>query len=302
MSHQPNQLNVFDQKKAAAPVSAAASADSDRAIEEVQAALVIAKKFPRDQVQAMDRILNACTRPTLANTALYSYPRGGTDVTGPSVRLAEAIAQQWGNIQFGIRELSAENGVSTVETFAWDVETNTRQTKVFQVKHERKARGQVYKLEDPRDIYEMVANQGARRMRACILGVIPGDVVENAVHQCEITQQSAVDVSPEKIKLMVSAFNDHYGVTQELIEKKIGKRVEAINAPQMLQLKRFYQSLKDGMAKPWDFFDMDQPQGEAVTQKSTIQVNPTKTEAKPTEGDGQAAHGGGGQANLEEML
>ena len=41
------------------------------------------------------------------------------------------LAQNWGNIQYGIRELSSENGESTVEAFAWDVETNTRQTKVF---------------------------------------------------------------------------------------------------------------------------------------------------------------------------
>ena len=80
--------------------------DSARAVAEVQAALVIARMNPRDQRQSMDRILNACCRPKLAETAIYAYSRGGSDIQGPSIRLAEAIAQQWGNIQFGIRELS----------------------------------------------------------------------------------------------------------------------------------------------------------------------------------------------------
>ena len=165
-------------------------------MQEVQAALVIAKKFPRDQVAAMDRILQACTRPSLAERALYQYARSGTDITGPSIRLAEMLAQNWGNIQFGIRELDQRNGESTVEAFAWDMETNTRQVKVFQVRHERHTKQRSYALEDPRDIYELVANQGARRLRACILGVIPGDVVEEAQHQCDVTLATKAQVTP----------------------------------------------------------------------------------------------------------
>ena len=32
------------------------------------------------------------------------------------------MAQAWGNMQFGIRELDQRNGESTVQAFAWDVE------------------------------------------------------------------------------------------------------------------------------------------------------------------------------------
>ncbi len=76
--------------------------DSQRAIAEVQAALVIAKQFPRNPIEAYDRVMNACQRPGLAQSAVYSYARGGTSVTGPSTRLAEMLAQNWGNIQYGI--------------------------------------------------------------------------------------------------------------------------------------------------------------------------------------------------------
>lgn len=260
MNNQPstNVANPFG--SAAAPALAAdnavAQSDQERAAQEVQAALVIAKKFPRNSIEAMERIINACTRPTLAEGALYSYQRGGTEITGPSIRLAETMAQEWGNMQFGIRELSAANGASTVEAFAWDMETNTRQVKVFQVPHVRYTRQGSKTLTDPRDIYELVANQGARRLRACILGVIPGDVAESAVKQCEVTQQSTIEVTPETIKDMLDAFLDRYGVPQDLIEKRIGRRAESINAPQMLSLRKIFQSLKDGMSKPGDWFEM----------------------------------------------
>lgn len=243
------------------PNNAIADTSQAREIAEVQGAMVIAQRFPRDPIRAMDRILQACTRPSLAEGALYSYSRGGQEITGPSIRMAEVAAQSWGNIQFGVRELEQRNGASTVEAFAWDMETNTRQTKVFQVEHKRHTRKGAYKLEDPRDIYEMVANQGARRLRACILGVIPGDVIEAAVKQCEETLHASADTSPEGLKKLVAAF-EKFAVTREQIEKRIQCRLDAIRPAQVVQLKKVYASLRDGMSAPADWFESEAAQDE----------------------------------------
>ena len=118
-------------------MNAIANVAEQREVASIQAAMVIAKKFPRDPVASMDRILNACTRKGLAEGAVYEYAKGGSNVSGPSIRMAEMLAQQWGNLEFGIRELEQRHGESTVEAFAWDIETNTRQVKVFQVPHLR---------------------------------------------------------------------------------------------------------------------------------------------------------------------
>lgn len=233
---------------------AVAQSDQQRAIAEVQAAMVIARMNPRDPIAAMDRILNACTRPTLANAAVYQYSRGGSDVSGPSIRLAEAMAQQWGNFQFGIRELEQRNGESTVQAFAWDVETNTRREVTFQVPHVRHTRQGAKRLEDPRDIYEMVANQGSRRLRACILAVIPGDVTEAAVAQCETTMHTTADTSAEAVTKLVQAFAG-YGVTREQIEKRIQRRLDAIQPAQVVSLRKVYASLRDGMSVAADWFE-----------------------------------------------
>ena len=148
---------------------------SGRAAQEVQGQIIMAKKFPRDIFLSEKRILEACSRKGLAELAFYSYPRGGKQVCGPSIRMAEMLAQNWGNMDSGVIELEQRDGESTVMAYAWDLETNTRDTKIFTVKHEYKAKEQIKKLTDPRDIYEYVANQGARRKRACILSIIPGD-------------------------------------------------------------------------------------------------------------------------------
>lgn len=235
-----------------------AAAESSRAVAEVQAALLIARMNPRDQRAAMDRILNSCTRPSLASSAIYSYSRGGSEISGPSIRLAECVAQQWGNMQFGIRELSNKGGKSEVQAFAWDVETNTRREVTFTVPHIRSTRKGSYKLEDPRDIYELVANQGARRLRACILAVIPGDVIEAAVEQCERTLQTTADVTPEGIKKMIDSFSE-FGVTKPMIEDFCGCHAEAINAAQIVRLKKVYRSIRDGFGNVEDWFKTKTP-------------------------------------------
>lgn len=228
-------------------------AEQSRSIAEVQAAVLMAKQFPRDHAQAINRIRMACQRPALAEVSTYTYNRGGADVSGPSVRLAEAIAQCWGNIQFGVRELSQANGESTVEAYAWDLETNTRQVKVFQVPHIRYTKSGSKRLTDPRDIYETVANNGARRLRACILGILPGDVVEEAVNECENTLKVTVELSPEKISKLVKAF-EGFGVTKDMLQDRIQRPVDTITPALYVSLTRIGNSLKDGMSKTSDWF------------------------------------------------
>lgn len=248
--------NIFSGEQENTQVSVMSESQSARESQEVQAMIVMAKKFPREPIVAMDRILKSCTRESLARSAVYSYPRGGQNVEGPSIRLAETIAQEWGNIQYGIRELSQANGESTVEAFAWDIQTNTRQVKVFQVPHIRYTKKGKTVLTDPRDIYELVANNGARRLRACILGVIPGDVIEAAVEQCSLTLHASADTSPEGLKKMADKFQE-FGVTSEMIADRYQCRFEAIRPAQVVQLRKIYTSLKDGMSQPEEWFNVN---------------------------------------------
>lgn len=257
---------------------------SQREASEIQAMVFMAKQFPRNQIQAADRILNACTRQTLADSAVYSYPRGGQNVEGPSIRLAEVLAQNWGNLDFGIRELSQENGVSTVEAYAWDLETNVRQAKVFQVAHKRMAKGGTKTLTDPRDIYEMVANQGSRRLRACILSIIPGDIVEAALAQCSVTQAASVGATPEEIKETIrklTAIMGKFGITAENIQDRYQCRLEAIRPAQIVELRKIYTSLKDGMSKPSDWFAIQEVKKSDAQDLNAMVDGTAAVEAKP---------------------
>ena len=243
-------------------------------IARVQAQLVYAASRPRNEQRAVDRMLNSFQRQSLAEVSVYQYARGGSDITGLSIRAAEAMAMAWGNMDFGLRELEQKNGESTVEAFAWDLETNVRRSITFRVQHYRETKRGRVKLEDSRDIYEMVANQGSRRVRACILAVIPRDIQEAVIAQVENTMRASFDITPEYLKKWLAAF-EKFGVTKDQIEARIQRRIDTITPAQMAGLVNIYNSLKDGIGTVADFFEVQQQN----TQKAMTLADKAKAAA-----------------------
>jgi hypothetical protein len=263
------------------------AAVESREAQQVQVAMLAAKRFPRDEKAALDRILNSCCRESLAAVAQYQYAKGGSNVSGPSIRLAEAIAQQWGNIESGWRELERQKdengiGVSVVEAFAWDLESNYRVPRVFNVRHWRDTKQGGYPIKDERDIYELCANQAARRVRACILAVIPGDIVEEAQNQCDATLAAKADTSPAAQKKIVEAFAP-FKVTKAQIEAKIQRRLDAITPAQVMTLRKILASIKDGMSSADDWFEKSAEQSAPEFIKPTAGETPETIETQTVE-------------------
>lgn len=239
----------------AAPTGAAATALVAHEVTMARDMIREAKANPRDERVAMDAILIACSRPSLAEHAIYSYVKGGTEITGPTIRLAEELRRNWTNMDAGVDELTRSEGKSEAMAFAIDLEKLVRDRKIFTVKHWRNTKQGSYPVRDEREIYELIANAGARRKRACILSVIPADVQEAAIHQCEVTLATKVKLTPERLQHMVEAFGE-FGVTREHLEKRLQRRLDAVTPALFVQMSKIYNSLKDGMSKPAEWFEL----------------------------------------------
>lgn len=254
-----------------------------RGVQEVQAMVIMAKQFPRDEYAAAQRIKAVCQRPKLAEQAIYQYPRGGQQVSGPSVRLAEALAKAWGNLDYGIIELSNSNGKSELLAYAWDLETNTRVTKTYTVEHKRDTRQGSKALTDGRDIYEATANFGARRMRACILAVIPGDVVDDAVVECKSTVANK-DERPVKeiLEGLLKAFKE-LKVTRDQLEKYFEKQLTDMTKEDLVDLRAVWKAIKDGQSKPEDYFGVDTTSAREAAKKRADAAASKATDAEQVE-------------------
>ena len=250
--------NPFGSAQASAPVAAGGNAlmtaETQRAIAEIQASAIMAMHNPRNPQVAVDRILTECQRPSLAEVAIYSFPRGGQNVTGPSIRLAEVIKRHWQHIRSGWRCLERSKGRSLIEAYAYDVQNNVGENRTFEVRHIRDTKQGAKPLTDERDIYELEANQASRRVRACILALIDGDVIEAALDQCTRTLEAKADTSPEGIKRMLDAFKP-FKVNQKMIEARLGRNLSSITPAQMVSLKNILNGMKDGMSTLEHWFD-----------------------------------------------
>lgn len=264
-----NDVELSPQNQMNATGQAAAMAQIAMVKEQIR----MAKEFPRNFTEVHTKIMKACSRKLLAEAAMWKYPRGGKNLSGPSIRMAEVLAQNYGNMDFGIRELSQGNGMSVVESYCMDLETNVRSTKTFQVPHSVMKQNNVKKvLTDQRDIYEHVANYGARRLRACILAIIPSDIVEEASAKCKQTVIGKSDTPIEdRIRAMVTFFDTKFQITSDMIEQYIGHELKTLNEEELYDLKLVGTSLKDGQSKRSDWFKFkEEKETESVTEMTDV--------------------------------
>ena len=147
-----------------------------REVAQVQGQIMMAKAYPRNMDMVLAKVESACSRKTLAEHALYTYARGGTNISGPTIRLMEALASAYGNVKAGYEVVEADDDKSRIRAYAYDMETNTVIERNFDVEHVRYANGQRKRLIDPRDIYEVIANNASDLFGALLVVGVMGHI------------------------------------------------------------------------------------------------------------------------------
>lgn len=228
--------------------------EASRAVAEAQGKLLIAKKFPRNETEAFAKAIQSCQRPGLASKAFYSYPRGKETVTGVTIRFAEELARCYGNLDYGIKELSNSDGQSEMQAYCWDLETNTMSLQNFTNKHIRESKYGNTELQSQRDIYELNANMGARRLRSRILAILPPDLVEECIQECRRTL-AGDNSTPiiDRINKMVVAFQK-IGVSKEQLEKRLNHTVESVTEEELVELTGIYNGIRTKETKVSEWF------------------------------------------------
>lgn len=235
--------NAVDRYAPTAPaVTQATAVEQARAVAEVAAAVQVAQQCPRDVRLAWASMQDACARLGLAERAFYKVPNRGQ---GPSVHLARELLRIWGNGDAGVHELSRDDarGMSEVRAYAWDQQTNVRQSRTFQVPHVRMVAGDRKPLTDTTDVYLLNQNIGARAVRECIFAILPADYVAEAQALCRKTIQKG-DGKPlsERVTLMVGKFKE-LGVSVLQIETKVGRKRGQWTAVDVADLAVVYGSI-----------------------------------------------------------
>lgn len=205
-----------------------------------------AKRFPRSIEAFMRRASEMATlTPDIAASCVYAVPRDGKMIEGPSARLAEIVANAWGNlrIQAGA-DADAEQDSHFILGYgeAWDVEANVA------IRFEVRRRITTKKGGRFNDDMVVVTGNAAASiaLRNAVFKAVPSSFWRPIYQQCRQVIAGKAETFAKRRDEMLKAFNV-MGVTNEQLYGALGvKGLADITLDHMVQITGVFNALKEG--------------------------------------------------------
>lgn len=261
---------------------------------EIDTQVATAHAYPRSVSRVVKNVNSLVTiSEEAAQECNYALPRGGKPITGPSVRLAEIVASQWGNCRVGARVVHVDRLEKFVEAEGvfHDLETNTATTARVRRRITDK-NGRIFND----DMITVTGNAACSiAKRNAILGGVPKAVWNEAYQTALRTIKGDVKTLPERRDGAFKAFAA-FGVTPEQIVAKLELGgIEDITLEHLTTLIAMHRAIKDGEQTVEDYFPAAgaKPGAAEKARPGTLaEVADTKrkrTNAKPGAADKQEA-------------
>lgn len=195
----------------------------------------------------------------LADRATWRLRYGGSEKSGPSVWLARELARMYGAMRWGLRVIETTEERAHVQGYAMDLASclQVEQDAQFSLRVPRKdPRDKKRTLwvipEDEATLQGVILARGARAVRGALLQLLPARLIEHAVAVSEATIARHM-AQPESKRQMLVDFG-RLGVSQAMIEKRLGCTVQEAAPQQLAMLRGVYNSLVDGHTSARDAF------------------------------------------------
>lgn len=243
-------------------VSTTAAAAQAQAL--VQARFIMAIRNPRDLMQVRQRMLADAKRPGFAKVAIYSVPRGGKQITGASIRFAEAALRAYGNCDIATTIIDDTQTRRVVHVSVTDIETNyaasqdivvekTMERK-FQLKGQQEIARRLNSYGDQVYLYpapesEVLVKQNAlvsKAIRTLALRLIPGDIVEEALWQVEETMHQEDAQDPAGTAKRICDSFQAIGITAAQLKAYLGHSADTVTPNEAQALRAAFAALKEG--------------------------------------------------------
>ena len=210
---------------------------------EIDSQIATAKQYPRSLARVKDEAKSlACMDPATAFSCWYTVPRGGKNIEGPSVRLAEIMASAWGNLRYGARVIDEDDHFITVQGFAHDLEKNHAVT--FEIRR-RITYKDGRKYND--DMIAITSNAAsAIALRNCIFRVVPRALVNVILTDARACAAGSIKNLEESRGNIVKYFGEKK-IEKGRILAVVGRAsIDDITINDVLILRNLAESIKNG--------------------------------------------------------
>jgi hypothetical protein len=210
---------------------------------EIDQQITTAKKYPRsvEKFLRSSRSLATLNEQT-ARACNYALPRDGKMIEGPSARLAEIIASQWGNCRYGARVVAEDEGFVTAQGVFHDLEHNSFVT--FEIKRRITNRnGQRFGA----DMVAVTSNAACSiALRNAVFKGVPKAIWEPVYLAARATVAGDVKTLSVRRSNMIQEFKK-LRVTPEELYALVGVKGEAdIGLDEMVTLGGVFTAIQDG--------------------------------------------------------
>jgi len=241
----------------------ASTALAEQAKAAVQARYIMAMQRPRDLFQVREKLLADCKRPLFAEKAIYNKPIG-KGIEGPSIRMAEAASRAMTNVFTDVFAIYDDASKRIVRVCASDLEANVTYTKDVTV---NKTIERSSKLEGRKILSERINSKGnpvyvfeatddeildrenalaSKAMRTCLLRLVPGDILEEAIAACYATMENKDAADPAAARKGMCDSFAGIGITVAALVEYLGHTIELTTTAEMKTLRGIFNALKDG--------------------------------------------------------
>lgn len=262
----------------------------------VKARYSLAMMRPRNLDEVRLAILEECKRPRFAEVARFSVPRGGKAIEGWSIRAAETFARRMGNIDVTKRVVFDDARQRILAVTVLDLEANMGETVEVTVSKtvERRKLGkgqtalgvrhnsfgdEVYIVEATDE--EMLVKVNAllsKAKRNAILGLVPGDLLEEALDQVRATLQREDAEDPAAARKRLVDFFASVGVTPSMLVEYVGHDLAVLAKKELADLRAIAAALKGGEAT-WDEVVREKRGAAPAAEAAGSATGPAKTVA-----------------------
>jgi hypothetical protein len=249
--------------------------------------LAAAKRYPRSikhflvQAEAL-----ATATQEIAAACMYSLPRAGKQLTGPSVRLAEICASAWGNMRIGARIVREDQHFVTAQGYAHDLQTNTECT--FEVRRRITTRDGKRFSDDMITVTVNAAQSIA--LRNAVFRVVPKALVDEIFNRARAVAVGDQKTLGDRRRALVAHFGK-LGVTNDDLMGLVGKpSVEDIDGEDLLLLRGVANAIKDGTVNIDQAFREPRERAKAVGAQKRVAGIKAGDEPKPADATPIALH------------
>lgn len=255
------------------PEMAAATGGSD-----IEQQVATAHKYPRDVTKALDKAKRlACMDEETAEEMHYSIPRGGKQIEGPSVRLAEVVAATWGNLRIASRVVEVGEREVTVEGAAIDLENNVAVLKETR----RRITGKDGSRFNDDMIAVTTAAASSIAIRNALFSVVPKPFWNQVYAEAAKTINAGKKPIGQRVEAAVKWFNSR-GIAEEQVLALLGKKNRGeIGVDEIRELLGIRNAVSEGSSTLQEVFGL--PEAAPGVKRS---LNLKKPASEPAEAAG----------------